>query len=113
MLAAAIIGGLYIEYGTILSVDLTGTPLGDKATEVAVKVVTDTAEELKRLAATADKELPGVMRCLCVCVGIMCVCVWVWVCSMYICRYHVCLCGHVCACRHTYSQEKNTLSFLP
>ena len=80
MLAAAIIGGLYIEYGTILSVDLTGTPLGDKATEVAVKVVTDTAEELKRLAATADKELPGVMWCLCVCVWVC-----VWVCSMYIC----------------------------
>eukprot|EP00731_Ephydatia_muelleri_P031656 Em0023g163a len=61
MLAAAIIGGLYIEYGAILSVDLAGTPLGDKATEVAVKVVTDTAEELKRLAATADKEWPDLV----------------------------------------------------
>eukprot|EP00731_Ephydatia_muelleri_P031647 Em0023g154a len=61
MLAAAIIGGLYIEYGAILSVDLIGTPLGDKATEVAMKVVTDTAEELKRLAATADKEWPDLV----------------------------------------------------
>ena len=35
-----------------------------------MKVVTDTAEELKRLASAAEKELPGVM-----CVrSVMCVC---------------------------------------
>ena len=36
-----------------------GTPLGDKTIEVAQKVATDTAEELKKSAAALDREIPG------------------------------------------------------
>ena len=36
-----------------------GTPLGDKTMEVAQKVATDTAEELKKSAAALDREVPG------------------------------------------------------
>ena len=36
-----------------------GTPLGDKTMEVAQKVATDTAEELKKSAAALDREIPG------------------------------------------------------
>lgn len=36
-----------------------GTPLGDKTLEVAQKVATDTAEELKKSAAALDREVPG------------------------------------------------------
>eukprot|EP00731_Ephydatia_muelleri_P031655 Em0023g162a len=53
--------GFYSAHATMLAAAIIGTPLGDKATEVAMKVVTDTAEELKRLAATADKEWPDLV----------------------------------------------------
>lgn len=36
-----------------------GTPLGEKVTEVAEKVATDTAEELKKTAALHEGEFPG------------------------------------------------------
>ena len=36
-----------------------GTPLGEKTMEVAETVAMDTAEELKRTAATYSGELPG------------------------------------------------------
>ena len=36
-----------------------GTPLGDKTMEIAQKVATDTAEELKKSAAALDGEIPG------------------------------------------------------
>ena len=36
-----------------------GTPLGDKTMEVAQKVATGTAEELKKSAAALDREIPG------------------------------------------------------
>ena len=39
-----------------------GTPLGDKTMEVAQKVATDTAEELKKSAAALDREIPGKRR---------------------------------------------------
>ena len=39
-----------------------GTPLGDKTMEVAQKVATDTAEELKKSAAALDREVPGKQR---------------------------------------------------
>ena len=41
---------------------LQGTPLGDKAMEVAQKVATDTAEELKKSAAALDSDVPGKHR---------------------------------------------------
>ena len=37
----------------------SGTPLGETTLEVAEKVATDTAEELKRAEAAAVGELPG------------------------------------------------------
>ena len=40
---------------------IAGTPLGEKAIEVAQKVATNTAEDLKRAAAAYEGELPG--RC--------------------------------------------------
>lgn len=36
-----------------------GTPLGEKTMEIAQKVATDTAEELKKSAAALDGEIPG------------------------------------------------------
>ena len=39
-----------------------GTPLGDKTMEVAQKVATDTADELKKSAAALDREIPGKHR---------------------------------------------------
>ena len=36
-----------------------GTPLGQKVMDVAQKVATNTAEELKRAAAENEEELPG------------------------------------------------------
>ena len=39
-----------------------GTPLGEKTMEVAETVAMDTAEELKRTAATYSGELPGKLK---------------------------------------------------
>lgn len=65
MLAAAIIGmashELYPDNGYVCTVCIyvKGTPLGDKTTEVAQKVATDTAEGLKKAAAALDRDIPG------------------------------------------------------
>ena len=42
--------------------------MGEKAMEVAEKVATDTAEELKRAAAEYEGELPGTLQHLFLCV---------------------------------------------